>query len=92
MKEDMNKIYTFTCPTCDGDLFDKFNENVLIQVHGKNIIDVYKIEISDLLTFFHDERIKNILDTLVSFRLISSSVAKENTNTFRWGITPHKAL
>ena len=58
-----------TCPTCEGDLFDKFNENVLIQVHGKNIIDVYKIEISDLLTFFHDERIKNILDTLVSLGL-----------------------
>ena len=38
-------------------------------MHGKNIIDVYKIEISDLLTFFHDERIKNILDTLVSLGL-----------------------
>lgn len=72
------------CPVCEGDLFDKYNTNVLTKIYEKNIIDIYKMEIGDLLNFFNDDRIKNIINTMVSLGL-SHLQLKRKTQTLSGG-------
>ncbi|WP_228129071.1 ATP-binding cassette domain-containing protein [Acinetobacter parvus] len=73
-----------TCPVCEGDLFDKYNINVLTKICEKNIIDIYKMEIGSLLNFFNDDRIKNLINTMVSLGL-SHLQLKRKTQTLSGG-------
>ncbi|MBE0471787.1 MAG: ATP-binding cassette domain-containing protein [Methyloprofundus sp.] len=59
------------CPKCDGKLFDKDGASASALVNGKAIIDIYDMEIQELIVYFHDApaALKVILDTLINLSL-----------------------
>lgn len=60
-----------TCPTCNGDLFDKKNESVELKVNGLNIIQFYNMEIKALYLLLNeiDTPFNKTLETMVSLGL-----------------------
>lgn len=60
-----------TCPTCNGDLFDKKNESVELKVNGLNIIQFYNMEIKELYLLLNeiDTPFNKTLETMVSLGL-----------------------
>lgn len=74
-----------TCPVCEGNLFDINNELILKQqIGGKNIIEIYSMELGQAISFFEDEKIKEILYTLISLGL-SHIQLKRKTQTLSEG-------
>ena len=54
-----------TCPSCNGMLFNLSDEDIInTTIDNKNIIDVYQSEIKDLINYFHDDKIINILNVM----------------------------
>ena len=54
-----------TCPVCDGKLFNFSDQDIINTIiDDKNIIDVYQTEIKDLIDYFDDKKIINILNVM----------------------------
>ena len=66
-----DKDIYLTCPTCEGDLFDKKNESVELKVNGLNIIEFYNKEIKELYSLLNktDTPFNKTLETMVSLGL-----------------------
>lgn len=69
-----DKDIIVTCPTCQGQLFDKSNKQILTKINEHNIIDIYNLEISKLYEFLKsfneiNQTLKNILEVLISLGL-----------------------
>lgn len=66
-----DKDIYLTCPTCEGDLFDKKNEFIELKVNGLNIIDFYNKEIKELYNLLHEIEtpFNKTLETMVSLGL-----------------------
>lgn len=46
-----DKDIVITCPTCQGQLFDLGNKDVLSKVNGYSIVDIYQLEVFELYNF-----------------------------------------
>ncbi|MGX2974222.1 ATP-binding cassette domain-containing protein [Ursidibacter arcticus] len=69
-----DKDIVITCPTCQGQLFDLNNIDILSKINGYSIIDIYQLEISELYIFFKNfdsvhQSLLTILNVLISLGL-----------------------
>jgi excinuclease ABC subunit A len=66
-----DKDFYLTCPTCEGELFDKNNEFIELEVNGLTIIDYYNIEIKKLYELLSekDTQFSRIFETMIALGL-----------------------
>lgn len=69
-----DKDIVITCPTCQGQLFDLGNNNVLSKVNSYSIVDIYQLEVFELYNFLKsfnsvNQSLLTILNVLISLGL-----------------------
>ena len=73
-----------TCQICDGDLFNYSDLLLNSRVNNRNIIEVYKEEIINLMDYFYDDNINKVLNTIMELGLSHLNLGRK-TQTLSGG-------